>query len=232
MMLKPSRILYLHGLGGSPRSSKALLVANHFATRGIRTEIPDLAIPSLPDLSPRSIVEFVADEIARLGPAPLAVVGSSFGAFVAAQSLLRLPQESRHHVQSLVLLAPVIEPWDSGSKLLSPEVEERWRREGSMLVEDLERREQVPVHFRFVEELKEVANMDIVPVVPTLVVHGTRDETVSAAQSERFAKRNPGVELKLLDDDHRLLGQPVMLMSLVEGFIQRSWQQTSAQPHK
>ncbi len=220
-MLKPSRILYLHGLGGSPRSSKARLVANHFAARGIPAEIPDLGIPSLAELSPNRIVEFVADEIAGFAPEPLAVIGSSFGAFVAAHSLLRLPKQSRDHVQSLVLLAPVIDPWDAGSKLLSPEVEERWKREGIMLIEDLERGEQVPVHFRFVEELRQLASKDVVPVVPTMVIHGTRDETVSVSQSEGFARRNPGVELKLLDDDHQLLGQPTLLMSLVEGFILR-----------
>ena len=80
----------------------------------------------------------------------------------------------------------------------------------------------MPVHFRFVEELREVAGREIVPVVPTIVVHGTRDETVSVAQSQRFAQRNPGVRLELLDDDHRLLGHPELLMSLVEGFIQRT----------
>ncbi len=220
-MLKPLRILYLHGLGGSPRSAKALLVANHFAKRGILTEVPDLAIPSLAELSPHQVVTFVSEEIARLAPEPLAVIGSSFGAFVAAHGILRLSPQRRQHVQSLVLLAPVLEPWDSGSKLLSPEVEARWRQEGSMLVEDLERSVQVPVHFRFVEELREVAGREIVPVVPTLVIHGTRDETVSVRQSERFVQRNPAVELRLLDDDHRLLGEPAALLSLVEGFIQR-----------
>lgn len=222
MMLKPSQILYLHGLGGSPRSSKALLITKHFAAKGIPSQIPDLAIPALAELSPQRVVEFVAGEIARLASKPLAVIASSFGAFLGVHALSKVPPQLRAQVQSLVLLAPVLDPWDRASKLLSSDIEERWRRDGFMPIEDLARSQKVPVHYQFIEELREITRLEIALVEPTLIVHGTRDETVSATQSESFAQQSPGVLLQLIDDDHRLLGQPDRLLSIIEGFILRN----------
>ena len=115
-MLTPSRILYLHGLGGSPRSSKGLMVADYFAQRGIPTEIPSLAIPSFRELSPHRIVSFVADELARLAEEPVAMIGSSFGAYVGLHALSRLPEAKREKIPFVVLLAPLFDPWDTRSE--------------------------------------------------------------------------------------------------------------------
>lgn len=218
-MLTPSRILYLHGLGGSPRSSKGLMVADWFAQRGIPTEIPSLAIPSFAELSPHRIVRFVADELARLADEPVAMIGSSFGAYVGLQALSRLPEAKRGMISFVVLLAPLFDPWDTASTLLSPEVEQEWKREGSLPLLDLELEKETRVHYRFVEELRQLSAPDIPASIPALIVHGTRDETVSCAQSERFAQGRANIRLELVDDDHRLLADPGQMLGLIEDFM-------------
>jgi pimeloyl-ACP methyl ester carboxylesterase len=41
--------------------------------------------------------------------------------------------------------------------------------------------------------------------VPTVILHGRRDEAVPLAESEAYRDRNPGTVLHTLDDDHGLL---------------------------
>jgi alpha/beta superfamily hydrolase len=40
--------------------------------------------------------------------------------------------------------------------------------------------------------------------VPTLVFHGRADDTVDPASVERWADGRPGVDLRMVDDDHQL----------------------------
>lgn len=214
------RILYLHGLGGSPRSTKGLLVAAHFRQRGVETELPALAVPSLQEISPLSIVQFVVDELARMTKGgPVALVGSSFGAFAAMHALSRASEPSLAQVQAVALLAPVFDPWDAGSAMLSSEIEQRWKLDGSYPILDLEQQLPVPIHYRFVEELRELSVAQAPSAKPTLIIHGRRDTTVSPAQSERAVKCSSNVQLQFIDDDHRLLAQPERLMGLLEDFI-------------
>jgi pimeloyl-ACP methyl ester carboxylesterase len=44
--------------------------------------------------------------------------------------------------------------------------------------------------------------------VPTVILHGRRDEAVPLAESEAFRDQNPGAILHVLDDDHGLLAPP------------------------
>ena len=218
-MLTPQRIIYLHGLGGSPSSSKAMLIEQHFGLRGIQTVRMSLNIPSLQELSPVRAVESVIKEIGRHSPIPIAVIGSSFGAFVALHSLVRMAPHQRSHVTKIVLLAPLLEPWDSTSNLLNAEVEHQWRLDGSHPVLNMENNTEVPVHYRFVEELKMLNKLALAVHAPTYIVHGTRDLVVHPGQSERFASQQPHVTLQLVDDDHRLLSEPGRLVAIVEEFI-------------
>ncbi|HXH07679.1 MAG TPA: hypothetical protein VNI83_13940, partial [Vicinamibacterales bacterium] len=42
--------------------------------------------------------------------------------------------------------------------------------------------------------------------LPILVLQGTRDEAVDPEVAVRFARSRPNVRLRLLDDDHQLVG--------------------------
>jgi pimeloyl-ACP methyl ester carboxylesterase len=164
-------------------------------------------------------MSFVREEVVARLDSSLVIIGSSFGAFVATHVLAELSEDQRSRISKLVLIAPVFDPWDERGGLLTGERERIWRERGVFPLLDLERGMDVPVHYRFVEELRTLSAQSIAYRVPTLIVHGLRDEVVPCAQSEEFARNRPWVRLERFNDDHQLLGDPEALLKVVEGFI-------------
>ena len=183
--------LYAHGLGGSPESAQAQVIRRYFEPRGIAVESPSLALPSLERLSPLAVRDYMSERIRALSGERVAIVASSFGAYVALHALAYAAEVRPH---CLVLLAPVIDPWDSRSALLSSEVEATWKEQGFRSIVDLARGIEVPVHYRFVEELHRLGVGVPRADVPTLLVHGERD----AFQNRLAVDR--GVEI--VDNEH------------------------------
>ncbi len=219
MMKQMPVIVYLHGLGASPQSRKAVLVRERFVPHGFEVYIPDLNVPSLPELSVMQALRRVSNELCRLGEQPVFLVGSSFGGFLALRAVALLAPEMRARVLGIALLSPVIDPWDASSRLVTPEVEQQWRCDGTYPIIRLDDGRTVLMHYRFVEELRSVACADLVLDVPILAVHGLRDVVVPHAQSERFSRRHPGVHLVLLDEEHQLLERPERFLDALEVFF-------------
>lgn len=218
MTVKP-HILYLHGLGSGPRSQKGVLVRDYFSGQGHVVSLPSVTIPSLERLSPSAAIEEVQREIEARDSQNLVLIGSSFGAFIALHALNGMPQHKRAHVSKLILLAPALDPWDPQSQLLSPERERAWREKGSAPIYDIERGVEVPVHYRFVEELRAFDSKSVSVPVSTLIVHGSDDEVVSVNQSKEFAERHPAVVLEIVQDNHQLLKNPDKMLESIERFI-------------
>jgi len=216
----PSHILYLHGLGGSPLSSKGVLIEDHFKRYGITTIRPSLSVPSFQELSPLAAVDRVLGALAELSQAPsVAVIGSSFGAFIGMHALSQASESVRAAVARIVLLAPVFDPFDPASRLLNSQKDGEWRAAGVFPLLDLQTGEPTPVHYRFVEELRLLASRPLLLPAPVLVVHGDKDEVVSSAQSVRFADGRPNVELRMVHDTHGLLSDPSQLARIIEDFL-------------
>ncbi|MEY4700126.1 MAG: hypothetical protein RL326_313, partial [Pseudomonadota bacterium] len=57
---------------------------------------------------------------------------------------------------------------------------------------------------------------------PTVIVHGTQDETVSHEQSVEFATKQGHPQLVLLEDNHQLIAYPDRLRALFDEVIQRA----------
>lgn len=218
MTHKP-HIIYLHGLGSGPASQKGVLVREHFSPRGFTVSLPSVTVPSLEKLSPRAAVDLVKELVVQHRSPGLVLMGSSFGAFLALHSYNELSKDERAHVRALVLLAPALNPWDPASGLLTPEREQVWRKHGSAPVLNLETGVEIPVHYRFVEELRSFDSRTVTLEVPTLLVHGVNDEVVPVAQSREFVAAHPGTVLELLDDTHQLLGDPPKMLNIIERFI-------------
>jgi pimeloyl-ACP methyl ester carboxylesterase len=218
MSHKP-HILYLHGLGSGPASQKGVLVREHFSPRGYTVSLPSVTVPNLEALSPRAAVDRVKELVAQHRDEGLILMGSSFGAFLALHAYHESSYDVRAHIQALVLLAPALNPWDSASGLLTPERERLWRERGSAPVVNLETGVEVPVHYRFVEELRLFDTKAVRLELPTLIVHGLNDEVVPVAQSKEFAALHPGVVLEVVPDSHQLLGEPSKMLNLIERFI-------------
>jgi uncharacterized protein len=218
-MLSKPHIIYLHGLGSGPRSQKGLLVRDHFKALGCSVSLPSITVPTLGGLSPLSAIKLVQEEIAARAPEPIVLVGSSFGAFVAVHAVAGMKASDSGHLQRMVLLAPVFDPWDPRSGLLTPDRERAWRENGVAPVLDLESGREVPVHYRFVEELRALDSCNLSLPVPTLIIHGIQDEVVPVSQSEEFALQRPEVVLELFEDSHQLLRDPLKMLRSMERFI-------------
>ena len=218
-MSSQPHIIYLHGLGSGPDSRKGILVQEHFSARGYDISLPSISVPSLAELSPRAAVDRVKELIRATSHTTLTLMGSSFGAFVGLHAYHELPSDERAHVGRLVFLAPALDPWDPRSGLLTPEREKVWRERGSAPVLNLESGTEVPVHYRFVEELRAFDSHQVTLAVPTLLIHGIDDEVVPCGQSQDFAATRPEVTLILVQDSHQLLREPSKMLKAIERFI-------------
>jgi hypothetical protein len=204
------RFLYLHGFASGPHSAKAVAFAEHYARRGIGLDRLDLRLPSFEHLRLSAMIAAV--ERAVGGPRDRAVVfGSSLGGLTAARVAERDPR-----VTALVLLAPAFQliarwrelpGWDD------------WRRLGWREIHDYKTNQPARIDFGFAQEAMalDVGYPDV--RVPTLILHGVRDEVVSIAHSRAFARGQPHVRLVELDDGHDLLASLPRLLAEADHFL-------------
>jgi len=61
--------------------------------------------------------------------------------------------------------------------------------------------------------------LDVAPVVPTIVIHGRRDEVVPVRASEEWAAQFPDVRLVLVDDMHRLKASMDVIVAATRSFV-------------
>ena len=102
-------IVYLHGFASSPRSSKASFFAQRAASAGWAYTCPDLNLPDFTSLTVSRMIGAAEQAIASCGNTPVALVGSSLGAFVAVHAAARrLARGTAAPVDRLVLLAPAL----------------------------------------------------------------------------------------------------------------------------
>jgi uncharacterized protein len=205
-----ARFLYLHGFASGPHSAKAVAFAEHFAQRGIGIDRLDLRVPSLEHLRLSAMLTVVEQAIGE--PRDRAVVfGSSLGGLAAARVAERDPR-----VTALVLLAPAFQliarwrelpGWDD------------WRRLGWREIHDYQTNQPARVDIGFADDVMaiDVGYPDV--RVPTLILHGTRDQTVSIERSRAFARDRPHVRLIELDDGHDLIASLPRMLAETDRFL-------------
>lgn len=205
------KILYLHGFASGPKSTKGVAFENHFAARGIAIERMDLRVPSFEHLRLSAMIDMVQ---AALGDASI-VIGSSLGGLTAARVAERDPR-----VRALILLAPAFQLVTRWREQLGAEWDE-WRTRGWREVDDYATRGKSKIDFGFIEDVEriDVGYPDV--RVPTLILHGTRDEVVPIERSRTFASGKDFVRLVELDDGHELVGSLPTLLAESEAFLAR-----------
>ncbi len=192
------RWLYCHGFASGPSSTKGVKLAEHFATRGVALERLDLRVPSLPRLSFAAMMRVLVDAIG--GPRDRAVVfGSSLGGLTAARVA-----EADARISALVLLAPAFRLAERWRARLGDAGVAAWQQSGWLEIHDYATGQPARVHFDFLSELAAVDAGWPDVRVPTLVIHGTRDDTVDPQLSRDFARGKSWVHLIEVDDGHEL----------------------------
>lgn len=213
MVAAGPRLFYLHGFASGPGSAKGVALARHFADRGAAVERLDLRVPSMEHLRASAMIERVREAIG--GPADRAVVfGSSLGGLTAARVA---SLDAR--VFALVLLAPAFRIAEGWRRRLGPSALEAWERDGSLEVDDYVTKGKARVDIGFLRDLDRLdAELGPVPDVrvPTLVVHGVRDDVVPVAVSRELAAGRRHVRLVEVDDGHELVASLPRIAALAE----------------
>jgi hypothetical protein len=193
-------LVYLHGFASSPGGHKGQYTRRWAEAHGVAFHAPDLNLPSFEALTVTAQVEAVGALVRTLQEPPV-LVGSSLGGFIA----MAVAQRERP-LRALILVAPAL--GFARRRLSSPTLAE-YRERGEMEVFHFGTGKPLRLGPDLLHDLPNWLGDDSWRIpCPTVILHGRHDEAVPLAESEAFAERNPGVILRVLDDDHGLLAPP------------------------
>ncbi len=206
------RVVYLHGFASSAQSSKAVWLARALAARGARLETPDLNHPAFGTLTITRMIRQITALIE--GTEPVAIIGSSLGAFVAVQVALQRPAL----VGRLVLLAPAL---GFGGKVgdMSPGDVDRWKTSDRLDVFHYGQGRVIPVHFELYADARRYDSLGADLPMPVQIFQGRGDTIVDPQVVEAWAAVRPSVQLHMLDDNHQLLASLDAIWRLMEPFL-------------
>ena len=207
------KILYLHGFASGPGSAKGVAFDQYFAARGRPLERLNLRVPSFEHLRLSRMIDTVRSAIEPDEHAIL--IGSSLGGLTAARTA-----EIDPRISALVLLAPAFQLATRWREMLGAELE-AWRTSGWREVIDYTTRQPARVDFGFWEDTAAVDVGYPAIRVPTLIMHGTGDDTVPIHRSREVARDQPHIRLVELDDGHELVASLPTLLAETEAFLDR-----------
>jgi uncharacterized protein len=172
-----------------------------FQSLGMPLVIPDLNQGDFGHLTlSRNIQQ--ASEIILQQPDPTVIIGSSLGGLTAAWVAEQPHLQGR--IEKLVLLAPAFQFLAQWLPRLGADQLESWRTEGRMPIYHYTEQRQIPLHYGFVADAQAYDDTTLKAALPTLILHGTEDETISVEASRTYAATRPWVKLVELPSDHAL----------------------------
>jgi len=203
-MLPVRFAIYLHGFASSPASSKAQRFARELGTRGIGFACPDFNEPAFETLTVTRMLDQTAAAIDDAPAGPVALVGSSLGAFVALHAAARDAASARPRVDRMVLMAPALDFGGNRLRQLGEHGIEEWKRAGTLRVFHYAHHADRDVGYALYEDAARYDAFDVNLALPMLVFQGTRDGSVAPSMVVRWARARPNVDLRLVDDEHQL----------------------------
>ena len=192
--------IYLHGFASGPGSKKATEFAKAFSEVSSRLFIPDLEGGDFQGLSLSRQIDTISACMDNSPEKQFGLIGSSMGGYLAM-----IMAQLRQEVQAVYLMAP-------GFYFLK-----RWR---SRMHGEKSASEGIPdlihvFHYRYNKYMPlstglfcDAEKWDQIPLdrkLPTRIVHGIHDDTVSIVESRNFVAAHPWCQLQELDSDHQLL---------------------------
>jgi pimeloyl-ACP methyl ester carboxylesterase len=191
-------------------------MAAHYEARGIALLRLNLRLPSLENLRLSAMIEHVRREIG--GDRDRCVLfGSSLGGLCASRVA-----EDDPRVSALVLLAPAFLLVPRWRMRLGEDGWHAWKQSGWLAVEDYAEKRMSRVDFGFVEDVEAIdkrAGLWPDVRVPTLIVHGARDEVVSIESSRAWARGKRHVRLVEVDDGHELTASIPRIQAEADAFL-------------
>ncbi|MEH2375040.1 YqiA/YcfP family alpha/beta fold hydrolase [Nostoc sp.] len=190
--------IYLHGFASSPKSAKAQDISDRFTQIQTKLKIPDLNAGDFSQLTITRQLTQVAAEFSN-DSTPVTLIGSSLGGLTAAH----LGQQNLQ-VQRLVLLAPAFGFLSHWLPKLGDEEVQRWQQEKYIMVYHYGEERAIPLNYDFVTDATQYQEKLLQRPIPTLILHGKKDEVIPIEASRNFGRSCPWVELVELDSDHAL----------------------------
>ncbi|ACK64241.1 protein of unknown function UPF0227 [Rippkaea orientalis PCC 8801] len=206
--------IYLHGFASSPYSVKAQYLRDRFAQSQIPLILPDLNQGDFSNLTLTRQLQQVAAQF-RETETPITLIGSSLGGLTAAWLGEKYPQ-----VERLVLLAPAFGLLDRWLNRLGTTEVKQWEERGSLLVYHYGEKRSQPINYSFVTDTRQYPEHQLQRSVPTLILHGQRDDIVPIEYSRDYAKQRPWVELRELNSDHGLTDAMEQIWLAIAEFCQ------------
>lgn len=216
----PPDVFYLHGFASSAASSKAAYFKGRLAEHGITLRTPDFNEPDFSTLTITRMVDQVLAEIRTLPAGPVALIGSSMGAFVAVQATVKHRGSAGYEstgidaghggrgsaawIDRLVLLAPALDFGRRREIALGDRSHEAWKATGVTNVFHFGYGRMIPVHYELYADACGYECENITLDLPIQIFQGRNDTVVDPTTVEMWANRRPNVELHLLEDDHQL----------------------------
>ena len=209
-------VFYLHGFASSARSTKAGFLAAKLRAHGLSLHTPDFNLPDFPTLTVTRMIAQTADAIDALPPAPVVLIGSSLGAFVAVQVACQRSSQ----ISKLVLLAPALDFGGNRMRSLGDAGLEEWKRAGVLNVFHYGFGRMMDVQYQLYADARGYDCVNAGVQMPVQIFQGRRDDAVDPESVERWAAARPNVELHMLDDDHQLTGSLEIIWREMERFLE------------
>jgi pimeloyl-ACP methyl ester carboxylesterase len=218
----PNRqVLYLHGFASSARSSKAAFFADRLAALGVPVVVPDFNKPDFENLTVTRMIAQVREALARLPPAPTALIGSSLGAFVAVHAAAAQDDwGGAARIDRLVLLAPALDFGRTRLADIGPAGVARWKETDRLDVFHHAFGRTMPLRYALYDDAGRYDSFALRLELPMLIFQGRRDVVVAPEVPVRWAAGRPNVRLELLDDDHQLLSSLEAISGATFRFLQ------------
>jgi uncharacterized protein len=196
-----AHVVYLHGFASSPASSKARRFEEELAVHGVGFSCPDLNQPAFETLTVTRMLSDARQAIDAAPRGPVAVIGSSLGAFVAVHAA-----ESAWGgaIDRLILLAPALDFGGNRLRQLGDRGLDAWRTTGRLEVFHYGDNVTREVGFELYEDAARFDAFAVRRSLPTLVYQGRGDESVSPQMVEEWSGPRNHVTLRLVDDGHQL----------------------------
>ncbi len=202
--------IYLHGFASGPGSAKAIFFQEKFRGLGINLLIPDLNKPDFQSFSLSRNIHTVS-QLLPPAPAPVILIGSSFGGLTAAWVAQQYPQVSK-----IILLAPAFEFLAAWLPVIGTQVQQ-WQAQGYLNVEHHAYGKTMPLSYSFITDQQNYEENELTHPVPTYIFHGDQDEVIPVNASLRFQEHRPWVAVKVLRGDHGLLGNSAEIWQDIQG---------------
>jgi pimeloyl-ACP methyl ester carboxylesterase len=189
---------YLHGFASGLTSAKARFLGDRFRENHLPLITPDMNQDDFSHLTLTRQIQQVAATFPDT-KTPVTIIGSSLGGLTAAWLGQKYPQ-----IERLILLAPAFGFLPGWESRLGQENVQEWRKSGYLKVYHYSFQEIRPIHYGLITDLQKYPEEQLTRSIPTLIIHGRKDEVIPIDRSLEYAKARPWVQVIELDSDHGL----------------------------